>query len=496
MLEKPDSSVRLFSYQDDQPLEARGSLIPRRGTARLKQSGAANQKVYRSVSRAGFFALALFAFAALGTTGYGFLSQGNLAAPIVTIMDPNTQNVTTMGYGPQDALAVNSFFVETREAFIDEGLTFIEADMTKRQLRFFENGVLLQSTEILGVGAEGSWWKTPSGLYQIEQKSQRTFTTSGQVFLPWQLTFQGNYLIHGWPTYPDGSAVEASFVGGGIRIDDEAAQDLYEQAIKGMPVLVHAAPQPRDTFVYEPKVLEIASAEYYIADITNNTILAASDLDRKVPIASVTKLMTAVVATERLNLDGRIRVTSPTFVTSLIPRLSERSSVSTYSLLQLLLVESSNEAAETIAGEVGRADFIAAMNTKARQLGMMHTTFADPSGLSEENISTVGDLYMLARYIFENKRFLYDITANNILTTVYSEGEFVDLVNFNTIKGMDSFVGGKVGETLAARQTSVSLHELQIQGQDRTIVVIVLGSDNRTADIETLISYVQNRFGG
>jgi D-alanyl-D-alanine endopeptidase (penicillin-binding protein 7) len=498
MLEKSDTSVRLFSYDDDQPLEGQGVLIPRKGSWRPQQSAAAQsrKRVYQSLTRAGLFMVALFAFVILGTTGYGIILQGNIAAPIVTIMDKETQNTASLNYGPQEALSKNTIFEETRSAFIDEGLTFIEVDVAKQQLRFFQKGVLLQSTEVLAIGAEGSWWDTPSGLYQVEKKDTQLFTTGGQVYLPWLLTFQGNYVIHGWPEYPDKTPVSDDFAVGGIRISNEAAEALYDTVFVDTPVLVHAAPKARDSFVFQPQVVEIKDAEYFIADLGTDTILAASDVDKEVPIASVTKLMTAVVTTEQLNLDGRIRATSPTFVTSLIPRLSEQSSVSTYSLLQLLLVESSNEAAETLAGEVGREAFISAMNDKARQLGMMHTTFADPSGLSADNVSTAGDLYILAKYIFENKRFLFDITAESKLPNIYSDGEFEDLVNFNVIEGMDSFVGGKVGETLAAGQTSVSLHTLPFQGEERTIVVIVLGSDDRTADVETLLLYVENRFAG
>jgi D-alanyl-D-alanine endopeptidase (penicillin-binding protein 7) len=498
MFDKSDSTVRLFSYEDDQPIDGKGSLIPPQGQWHPKQTfiaSTARRKVYSTVTRAGLFSLALFAFVVLGTTGYGAIVQSNIAAPVVTILDPYTQNATTLTYGPQEALATNNFFIETRNAFIDEGLTFIEADMTKRQLRFFQNGVLLQSAEILGVGEEGSWWKTPSGLYQIEEKNKRLFTTSGQVYLPWLITFQGNYLIHGWPEYPDGSPVDTDYSGGGIRVNDASAQALFDEAKEGMPVLVHAKARARDTFVYEPQVLEIDTPHYFIADIDNSTILAASDLETVVPIASLAKLMTAVVATEKISLDGRVWVTSPTFVTSLIPRLSDRSSVSMYSLLQLLLVESSNEAAETIAGEIGRVEFIAAMNTKARQLGMMQTTFADPSGLSADNLSSLGDLHILTKYIYQNKSFLFDITSDTTLSTIYSEGEFAGLVNFNTIKGMDSFVGGKVGETIAAGQTSISLHTLQFQGEDRVIAIIILGSKDRTADVEALLLHVQNRFG-
>lgn len=502
MSPKTDPPVRLLSYADDQPRVGRGTLIPRQKKPRTKQSFSpasvpkSSKKRQTRVAKAAVLALGLFAMIMLGSTSYGLVSQANLAsAPTVTIVNPYTQNATTLEYGPQAALSKKDFFVETSNAFIEEGLTFVEVDIENRQLRFFKNGVLYQSAEVFNVGAAGSWWETPSGLYKIERKKEKVFTNIGQVYLPYQLIFQGNFLIHGWPTYTDESPVNGDFVGGGIRLSDESAQALYQNVRVGTPVLVHAAGgKTRNTFVYEPQVPELDTPHYFIADIDNGTILAASDLDEPAPIASLTKLMTAVVAAEKINLDGRIKVTSQTFVTSLIPRLSERSSVSMYSLLQLLLVESSNEAAETIAGEIGREEFIEAMNAKAKQLGMMHTQFADPSGLSSENISSIGDLYRLTKYIHEDRSFIFEITANTKLSSSYVGGEFDGLINFNEVKDMNNFVGGKVGETLAAGQTSISLHTLQFQGEERTLAIILLGSDSRTEDIKTLISYVQNRF--
>lgn len=499
MKEESGPTVRLLSYEDDKPQDGRGMFIPRSvgGSRKSIHRRFDYIGVARMAGRVTLSVFALLALGVLGTTGYGLVAQSdNLAlAPTVMIVDPYTQAATALDYGPQVALSKNNFFIETRDAFIDEALTFIEVDMTSRQLRFFKDGVLAQSAEILGVGEAGSWWETPSGLYQIEKKDERVFTNLGQVYLPWRLTFQGNFIIHGWPVYPDKEAVKADFSGGGIRLSDESAQALYENVSIGVPVLVHASVAPRDTFVYEPLVPELDTPNYFIADIENGTILAATDLHNTVPIASLTKLMTAVVAAEKINLDGRIQVTSPYFVTSLIPRLSERSSVSMYSLLQLLLVESSNEAAETIAGEIGRDDFITSMNEKAIQLGMMNTHFADPSGLSSENVSSIGDLYRLSKYIYDNRSFIFEITANKTLSSAHVGGEFDGLINFNEVKDLDNFVGGKVGETTAAGQTSISLHRIKFKDSERTLVVILLGSEARTKDVLTLIDFAENRFG-
>ena len=142
-----------------------------------------------------------------------------------------------------------------------------------------------------------------------------------------------------------------------------------------------------------------------------------------------------------------------------------------------------------------RDEFIAAMNTKARQIGMLNTTFTDPSGLDAGNISTAGDLYRLTEYIYTNRQFIFDMTRNKTTSGVYIGGDFAGLVNFNEIEDVTGFVGGKVGETTAAGQTSISLHELEIAGSTRTVVVIILGSQSRTADVQTLVNFVEERFG-
>ena len=497
MSDKSDNSVKLFSYSDDVPKNGRGMLIPPKKAHSFAPQSVKNTGSTRAKKAARFagVVMAAIAFAVLAAGGYGVALQSSLVAtPIVTIVDPTTQTISELEYGAQPALSTQNLFTDTRNAFIDEGLTFIEVDLTKRTLRYFQKGVLVQSAEVFGVGAQGSWWDVPSGLYSVEEKDPRMFTTTGQAYLPHALTFQSNFVIHGWPVYPGGERSGNDFSGGGIKISDADAKALFDEVKQDTPVLIHKSADKPDTFVYEPQVPDLVTKEYFIADISNGTILAASDLDKRVPIASLTKLMTAVVASEKINLDGRIWVASPNFVQSMIPRLSNRASVSIYSLMQVLLLESSNEAAEVLAGEIGRAEFIQEMNAKAIQLGMLDTTFADPSGLDDGNISTLADLYTLTKYIQENKRFIFEITANEIVPNAYIGDEFAELVNFNEIEDMDTFVGGKVGETIAAGKTSISLHRMSFKDQDRILAVILLGAENRTTEIQTLIQYVKARF--
>ncbi len=497
MFDKTDRPVRLLSFAEDQPQSAHGSLIPRRVARKRTVTTAtrSSSTIVRSVGMAVVPVIGVIALLLVGTAGYGLVAQNNYAAaPTVTIVNPYTNVATQLTYGEQPALARTVFFTETRDAFIDTETTFIEVDLSANTIRFFNKGILLFSGEVLVTPEEKSWADVPSGLYQITQKHETLFSSFAQVDLPWHMAFEGNFAIHGWPYYPDGTVVGSDFTEGGIRLSTEDAEKLFQMIRTGTPVLIHEEPEAEETFTYEPSVAFMETPHYLVADVKNGTIIASSDMNTAAPIASVTKLMTAVVVAEEIPLEERVPVASPMFVTSLVPRLSERSSVSMYSLLQLLLVESSNEAAEVIAGVLGRDLFIAKMNDKAAELGMKETVFADPSGLSADNVSSLADLFSLTRYIYSSRPFIFEVTAEKDKAGAYTADEFGSLLNFNRIEDVENFIGGKVGETAAAGQTSVSLHRVKIQGEERVLVVILMGSENRVADVKTLLEYASARF--
>jgi D-alanyl-D-alanine carboxypeptidase len=482
------------SYQEDIPRPGKGMLIPYQKKTLVKRSPHLRALVPYVTPAIIVITASLFLFTLSIISSETFSRYQAASLPTVTVVTPLTQETKPLNYGVQVALQQPSFFADTRDAFIEAATTFIEADLSQMQLRYFEDGVLVKSFPIIAKGKEGSWWETPAGLYQVEFKKENHFSTFGQVYQPWSLAFQGNFFIHGVPEYGDGTPVASDFSGGCIRLATEDAAALYELVRVNTPVLVHELKVSAETFLYEPKIPELETPHYLIADVKSSTVLAASDLEVAAPIASVVKLMTALVAAEHLNLDTSVYTTQPTFVQSLVPRLGERSKVSMYSLLQLLLVESSNEAAEVIAAQLGRERFIALMNEKAVALGLTKTHFADPSGLSAENIASLGDLLRLTQYIYENRRFIFDLTANQDLPTAYISGEFGELMNFNKVEDLDNFLGGKVGETIAAGQTSVTLHTLRVKGTTRTLAIIILGSKDRNQDVKQLYEYAFQRF--
>ncbi|WP_460425303.1 D-alanyl-D-alanine endopeptidase [Azotobacter armeniacus] len=151
-----------------------------------------------------------------------------------------------------------------------------------------------------------------------------------------------------------------------------------------------------------PPPLELASASALVVDLNSGRELFASHPDVVVPIASISKLMTAVVTLDaNLPLGEVIPVLihDTHELRGVYSRVRVNSRISRKEMLRLALMSSENRAAASLAHNYpgGHARFVAAMNAKARALGMSRTHFVEPTGLSERNVSTARDLVRLLR---------------------------------------------------------------------------------------------------
>lgn len=387
--------------------------------------------------------------------------------------------------GSWPALENADFFEKTKDSFLVAQASFIEADLTAMKLTVYKNGEAVKEVPILSKGREGSWWETPAGLYRIETKERNHFSSFGKVYQPWSMVFQGNFFIHGWPYYPDGTPVASTYSGGCIRLSTEDAKAVYALAEKGMPVLVYQKEFAMDDFAYIPKEFTagVTSTGYLAADLKNNFVFDQKNLSSAVPIASLTKLMTALIAAEYINLDKEITVPPQAIVYTSKPRLRPGEKVSAYQLLYPLLQESSNEAALTLATALGKDRFVGLMNQKAAALGMLNTRFTDPSGADAGNVSTPEDLFLLAKYLMNNRSFILKITAGTLGPNVYGPSEYPDLKNFNVFNGQPDFLGGKVGMTNEAGETMLAIFNENLAGTTRPVAIITLGSASSSADV-------------
>lgn len=148
--------------------------------------------------------------------------------------------------------------------------------------------------------------------------------------------------------------------------------------------------------------LALRSGTALIVDEITGQALFEKNGSQPVPIASITKLMTAIVILDsKLSLDERITITKEDRdrLRGTRSRLHYGATLTREELLQLALMSSENRAAAALARTYpgGQKAFVAAMNQKARQLGMKHTQFADSSGLSSGNVSSARDLARLVQ---------------------------------------------------------------------------------------------------
>lgn len=408
---------------------------------------------------------------------------------------PNFDQGDEFQYGSWPALEDADFFSQVKEQFIEEKTSFIESDLSQMTLRVYKNGRLEEEVPIVSKGREGSWWETPAGLYKVQGKEDNHFSSFGQVYMPWSMPFQGNFFIHGWPYYPSGEEVAQGYSGGCIRLSTDNAKKVYDLVEVGMPILVYEEDFLGDDFSYELLGDQVGANNYLAADLKNNFVFAELNSNVKVPIASLTKLMTALIATEYINIERETTITAGMLTQTSIPRLQVGQQVSVFDLLYPLLMESSNEAGTAIASILGQGRFVQLMNEKATAIGMRNTHFEDPNGISAENVSTAQDLFQLAKYLYNNRSFVLDISKGGARSSVYGAPVWgYSLQNFNVFVEDSGFIGGKVGMTNAAGETILSIFEVETDGEIRPVVVIALGSKNRAQDGTALINHIRTSY--
>jgi D-alanyl-D-alanine carboxypeptidase (penicillin-binding protein 5/6) len=218
--------------------------------------------------------------------------------------------------------------------------------------------------------------------------------------------------------------------------------------------------------------------------IGNDNIIFEKNKDSKLPIASLTKLMTAIVSFENYDLSQSITISenadSQLFMQTDF-KLGDTFQIE--KILQVMLIESSNKAAYALSEEMGQENFILLMNQKAKEIGLQNTSFKDPTGISPKNISTVEDLVILAKYILKN----YPEIAKISTIKDYEILNFGKITNTNQlllefpkiILSKTGFTDDANGCLLVASKNSEN---------DNYFINIILGADDRFLEMRKIIN--------
>jgi len=242
---------------------------------------------------------------------------------------------------------------------------------------------------------------------------------------------------------------------------------------------------------------EVSAKSFLVADIASGTVFLEKNSQTKRSLASLTKLMTAVVASEAIFSERTVRLNNEmirTYGDSGNLRAGEIFSLS--DLLYPLLLSSSNDAAQAISTMAySEKDFIGLMNVKAKALDMKDTFFKEAEGLEPGNMSTADDLFRLAKYLLDKRLFLLKITAEPFHEIVRENSGFRRIFyNINEFAGDKEFIGGKTGYTSEAGGTMVGIFNPVLGGETRDTAIIILGSDDREGDIQKLLAWVKKAF--
>jgi serine-type D-Ala-D-Ala endopeptidase (penicillin-binding protein 7) len=241
----------------------------------------------------------------------------------------------------------------------------------------------------------------------------------------------------------------------------------------------------------------LRSNEALVLDATAHQVLYARRADAPVPIASITKLMTTLVVAEANQpLDERLEVTSAdrAIGRGAYDRLAVGTRLTRAQLFHLALMASENRAAHALARNYpgGLAACIRAMNAKARALGMTHTRFVEPTGLSSRDTSTPEDLAKLVMAAARSpviRRYStsrgYTIRSGRRMVAFHNTDRLVDRRSWHIIVQ-------KTGFTDAAGQCLV----MQAVFDHRTIVMVLLnswGKYTRVADARRVRLWMEAR---
>lgn len=250
----------------------------------------------------------------------------------------------------------------------------------------------------------------------------------------------------------------------------------------------------------------------WLFDRKNNAIVYEKNSHTATSVASLAKLMTAIVSYELLSLDNEIPIASASQAIGNRAKFLSQDVFSVYDLLHALLIFSANDAAEALANAVpgGIEKFVMKMNEKAQELSLENTSYANPSGLDHSaQFSTAHDVGIIADTALHIP-LLSEIVSQTVSTvhekitgridTVYTTNAL--LYRNPEYKGMKTGTTERAGESLVVRR----LHSMdepvnqnngfdspsESEYREYDFLLVILGSENRFKDAEAIIEWARD----
>ncbi|MEA2497500.1 MAG: hypothetical protein QOJ29_5411, partial [Thermoleophilaceae bacterium] len=267
-----------------------------------------------------------------------------------------------------------------------------------------------------------------------------------------------------------------------------------QQAPGGTPSPGTAAPDPAQAALSGVDAFHLSFKDpprsAIVFDVETGEVLWRRNPLKRVPIASVTKIMTALLVVEQTRSRDEIRISKDAlnYVGSGVGLLPKGRHVTTEALLHGLLLPSGNDAAIALADGIAgsRAAFVAQMNAKAQTLGLRCTHFASPSGIDDRDRSCAADLAALTRIVMSKTRIARIVRKAHAAVRFPIKGGKLYLNNTNPLlrMGYPGTLGLKTGDTDKAGRCLIAV----VRRGGRTLAAIVLHSPNPQLQVRRLFA--------
>lgn len=275
-----------------------------------------------------------------------------------------------------------------------------------------------------------------------------------------------------------------------ITLSHQGAKD---DTLKRIEVLINKSRYLRWRISGFELMNNITADSFSVFRISDKPILILKkNEDKRYPIASITKLMSAIVTSENVDPNRIITLSTPMLQTyGYSPSLFPGAKVTAKDLMMASLIQSTNDASESLTYFMDKGTFLGLMNIKAHQIGMRDSFFFDSHGLSPNNQSTVIDIATMLNYIYQNNPEILGITKIDNFQLPNPYGRLLTFKNLNMFHNIPDFdfIGGKTGYLPEAKQTYACLFNVN----NETYAVVILMSNSRKNDLEAIFEWLNKK---
>lgn len=240
--------------------------------------------------------------------------------------------------------------------------------------------------------------------------------------------------------------------------------------------------------------ISISADNAVVYDKISSSVLYQKNSDKRVAMASTTKIMTCLIACEKLNADDVVIISDNMLkgTEGSLIYLKAGDKISVYDLIKGAMLASGNDAANALAVYIGGSieSFVSLMNYYAKAIGMESTSFATPSGLdSAKHYSTAYDMAKLTAYALDNELFKSvcsmqkaDISINGKTQTIYNHNKLLYQI--------EDCIGVKTGFTTKAGRCLVTAYDYK----GNTVIIVTLNDCDDWNDHKKLYDYAKRKY--